>query len=108
MQTKIALSALTATLLVPLPLARADVGCFGYVFRFVPDGTTNAEGRTRTGQPCQMGFGVLGADIEDLQIIVRPSHGVLGISKKEANRRYVAYAPTSGFVGHDRFEVFVQ
>jgi hypothetical protein len=50
----------------------------------------------------------LGADVEDLRIIVRPSHGGRGISKKEANWRHVAYAPATGFVGHDRFEVYVE
>jgi hypothetical protein len=42
-----------------------------------------------------------------LRITVRPLHGVLGLSAKEANRRYIAYAP-SGFVGPDRFEVYLQ
>jgi hypothetical protein len=55
-----------------------------------------------------MAFGLSGTDIEVLQITVRPSHGVLGTSEKEANRRYIAYAPSAGFVGRDRFELYIQ
>jgi len=39
---------------------------------------------------------------------MRPSHGILGSSGKKGNRRYVASAPSPGFVGRDRFEVYVQ
>jgi hypothetical protein len=63
---------------------------------------------TRAGQPCQMSFGLGGANILALEIRVRPAHGVLGISEKEENRRYIAYAPHKGFVGHDQFEVLVR
>jgi hypothetical protein len=72
------------------------------------NGITHVEGTTHEGQPCQMVFGLLGSDIEMVRITVRPSHGILGASEKEANRRYVAYAPRAGFVGHDRFEVFIR
>jgi len=108
MRTELALAALATTLLLPVPLARADSRCVDNWFPFVPNGTTYAEGNTRAGQPCQMGFGVRGANIEALRTIVRPSHGVLGSSDKEGNRRYIAYAPKAGFVGRDRFEVHIQ
>jgi hypothetical protein len=107
MRTELAL-ALSATLLIPVPSARADVRCFDHPTPAVPNGTTYAEGHTRAGQPCQAAFGLAGANIEVLRIIVRPLHGVLGGSAKEGNRRYVAYAPSAGFVGHDRFELYIQ
>ena len=69
---------------------------------------TYVDGNTHAGQPCQIGFGLTGTDIEALRIVVRPSHGIVGASAKEANRRYIAYAPSVGFVGHDRFELHVQ
>jgi hypothetical protein len=43
-----------------------------------------------------------------LQIAVPPAHGVLGVSEKEGTRRYVAYVPQKGFVGHDRFEIYLR
>jgi hypothetical protein len=30
------------------------------------------------------------------------------LSAQEENRRYIAYAPSPGYVGRDRFEVFLQ
>ncbi|SRR5579871_1151471 len=108
MRTGLALVALAAALLLPAQSALADVGCVGHRFRFVRNGITYVEGNTHIGQPCQIGFGVLGTDIEALRVVVRPSHGVLGASEKEANRRYIAYVPSTGFVGRDRFEVHVQ
>jgi hypothetical protein len=103
MQTKLMLAALV-TLLLP---ARS-VACVGGLPMFVPDGTTYAAGNTRTGQPCQFGLGLLGGNVEVLRITVRPLHGILGLSAQEENRRYIAYAPSAGFVGHDRFEVYLQ
>jgi len=50
----------------------------------------------------------LKADIEALQTVARPSHGILGSSDKEGHLRFMAYAPQSGFVGFDQFEVLVQ
>jgi hypothetical protein len=108
MRSEIALAALAAALLLSVQSARADVGCVGHRFSFVPNGITYVEGSTRAGQPCQFGFGLAGSNIEALRIIVRPLHGVLGSSDKEANRRYIAYAPSAGFVGRDRFEVHIQ
>ncbi len=29
-------------------------------------------------------------------------------SAKEGSRRYVAYAPSAGFIGRDRFEVYIE
>jgi hypothetical protein len=66
----------------------------------------NVEASTRAGHPCQITLGLLGANVSALEIIVRPAHGILGASEKEENRRYVAYVPQAGFVGHDRFEIF--
>jgi len=75
---------------------------------FVPGGTTNVEGATRVGQPCQMGFGVQGGTVQNLRITERPLHGMLGMAPQEQNRRFIAYAPAAGFVGRDRFEVLLQ
>jgi hypothetical protein len=108
MRTETAPAALAAVLLLSVQSARADVGCVGHRFSFVPNGTTYVEGNTRVGQPCQIGFGLAGSNIEALRIIARPLHGVLGSSEKEANRRYIAYSPSAGFVGRDRFEVHIQ
>jgi len=108
MRTGSILIALAATVLLPLPSARANVGCVDHPFSFVPNGRTYVAARTRMGQPCQMGFGIRGSNIETLRIIVRPSHGVLGSSAQEANRRYIAYVPSAGFIGRDRFEVHIQ
>jgi len=108
MRTKSFAVAFFAIAILPIPSARADVGCIGMRFPLRRDGTTSVEGHTRTGQPCQMAFGLSGANIEALRTVVKPSHGVLGTSHKEANRRYLAYAPSAGFVGRDRFEVYVQ
>jgi hypothetical protein len=87
--------------------SRTGVECTDSV-GFVPNGITHREAHTSAGQPCQMGFGMMGGNIEELQIVVRPGHGVLGVSKKEENRRYIAYVPQAGYVGRDRFEVFVR
>jgi hypothetical protein len=82
--------------------------CIGSNWDLVPNGTAFMEGRTRAGQPCQIGFGMRGGDVEALEIVVRPAHGGLGASGKQENRRFVAYVPASGFLGRDRFEVFVR
>ena len=82
--------------------------CTGGYFNAVRNGTTSVEGHTSAGQPCQIGFGNRGGDVETLEIVVRPAHGGLGASGKQENRRFVAYVPAHGFVGHDRFEVFVR
>ncbi len=108
MRTGLVLAALASASLVPTQSVLAEVGCVGHRFRFVSNGITYVEGNTHSGQPCQIGFGVAGTDIEALRITVRPSHGVVGSSEKEANRRYIAYAPSAGFVGRDRFEVHIQ
>lgn len=108
MRTGLFLVALTTASLLLAQSVRADVGCVGHRFRFVSNGITYVEGNTHAGQPCQFGFGLAGTDIEALRITVRPSHGVVGSSAKEANRRYIAYAPSAGFVGRDRFELRIQ
>src|SRR5215470_9172066 len=97
----------TASFLSPQS-APAQGGCVGQRFSFVPNGITYVDGNTHAGQPCQIGFGLAGTDIEALRIVVRPSHGIVGASAKQANRRYIAYAPSVGFGGHDRFELHVQ
>ena len=108
MRTKLFVVTFIAIPILPIPWAHAEVGCIGHRFPLKRDGTTYVEGSTRAGQPCQMGFGFSGSDIEVVQTVVKPSHGVLGSSAKEGNRRYIAYAPAAGFVGRDRFEVYVR
>jgi len=83
-------------------------GCAGGHWDLVPNGITFIEGHTTAGQPCQLGFGLRGGDVEALQIVAPPAHGGLGASGKQENRRFIAYVPASGFVGHDRFEVLVR
>ncbi|SRR5579871_1978933 len=99
---------LAATLLLPCHFAMADVGCLIGRSGWVPNGVTYTRGRTHAGQPCQIVLGRLGAEIEGVRTTVRPSHGILGSSAREGNRRYLAYVPNSGFVGLDRFEVGFQ
>ena len=82
--------------------------CIGGGFDMVRNGTTYVEGHTSAGQPCQIGFGMRGGDVEALQIVVPPAHGGLGASGRQENRRFVAYVPAHRFVGHDRFEVLVR
>jgi hypothetical protein len=104
-QTTLASAALVAVLFLSDQSAAA---CVDRLPRFVPDGITYTAGSTRAGQPCQIGLGLLGGNVEDLRITMRPTHGILGLSAKEENRRYIAYAPSAGFVGYDRFEVYLQ
>jgi hypothetical protein len=104
------LPAVIAVLVLADQPARAQLrtaGCIGQ-WDLVPNGTTFVEGHTTAGQPCQIGFGLRGGNVETLEIVVRPAHGGLGASGKQENRRFVAYVPAQGFVGHDRFEVFVR
>jgi hypothetical protein len=105
------LPAVTAALLVADQSASAQsstgIGCVDNSFGFVSNGITNVEAHTHVGQACQIAFGRRGS-IVTLQIPVRPTHGILGASEKEGNRRYVAYVPQKGFVGHDRFEVYLR
>ncbi len=108
MRMRLFLSVVGAVLVLADQSARAQSRpglCTGGPFSFVRNGTTHVEGHTSTGHPCQIGFGMRGGNVEALEIVVRPAHGVLGASEKEANRRYVGYAPAAGFAGHDRFEV---
>jgi hypothetical protein len=72
------------------------------------NGTTSVEGRTRAGQPCQMGFGLRGGDVESLQVVVQAAHGAVSASGKQANKRFLAYFPHAGFVGRDGFELLVR
>ena len=105
------LPAVIAILVLPDQPARAQLQtarCIGSNWNLVLNGTTNVEGHTTAGQPCQIGFGLRGGDVETLDIVVRPAHGGLGASGKQENRRFVAYVPANGFVGRDRFEVFVR
>jgi hypothetical protein len=108
MRTTSFVIAFIAISLLPIASSQAQVGCIGHRFSFKRDGITYVEGSTHAGQPCQIVFGIGGSDIEVVRTAVKPSHGVLGSSAKEGNRRYIAYAPSAGFVGHDRFEVYVQ
>jgi hypothetical protein len=112
MRLRLFFSMIIAFLCVADPPAHAQprpgTGCIGHFFNLVRNGITNLEAHTREGQPCQIGFGLRGSNIETLRIVMRPAHGVLGASEKEQNRRYVAYAPRAGFVGRDRFELLVR
>jgi len=101
-------AALATALLLLAQSAPVSAACVGRIPPFVPDGTTYTAGSTPAGQPCQFGLGLLGGHVQVLRITVRPLHGVLGLSAQEENRRYIAYAPTAGYVGPDRFEVFLQ
>jgi len=92
----------------PVRAQPRTAGCFGGAVDFVPNSTMLVAGHTTAGQPCQIGFGLRGGNVETLQIVVRPAHGGLGASGKQENRRFVAYVPAHGFVGRDRFEVFVR
>jgi hypothetical protein len=74
----------------------------------VRNGTTFVEGNTSVGQPCQIGFGLRGGDVEALQVVVQGPHGAVSTSGKQENKRFLAYFPKSGFVGHDRFELFIR
>jgi hypothetical protein len=105
------LTAVIAILVLADQPARAQpqtARCIAGNWNLVLNGTTFVEGHTSAGQPCQIGFGNRGGDVETLEIVVRPAHGGLGASGKQENRRLVAYVPASGFVGRDRFEVFVR
>jgi hypothetical protein len=111
MRMRLFLAAVIAILLVADQSAHAQTRpgrCADAPFTFVRNGTTHLEGYTTAGHPCQVGFGMMGGNVEALQVVVRPTHGMLGTSEKEANRRFVAYAPKAGFVGRDRFEVFAR
>jgi len=106
--TRHLMAAAAAALLLLAQSAPVSAACVGQIPRFVPDGTTYGAGSTRVGQPCQFGFGLQGGTVQVLRVTVRPLHGVLGVSGQEDNRRYVAYAPKAGYVGSDRFELFLQ
>jgi hypothetical protein len=83
-------------------------GCVGHHYELARNGTTSVEGHTRAGQPCQMGFGIAGGDVEALQIVVQAAHGAVSASGKQENRRFLAYFPHAGFAGRDRFELLVR
>ena|ERR1700722_5740982 len=101
----------SSTLAAVLLLAAQSVpvsACVGQLPPFVPDGVTYTAGSIRSGRPCQIGLGLQGGTVQVLRVTMRPLHGVLGLSAQEENRRYIAYAPSPGYVGRDRFEVFLQ
>jgi hypothetical protein len=83
-------------------------GCIGHHYDLARNGTTSVEGHTRAGQPCQMGFGIMGGDVEALQVAVQAAHGAVSASDKQENRRFLAYFPHAGFVGRDGFELLVR
>jgi hypothetical protein len=102
------LTALAGALLLPVSSAHAGVGCLDSRWFWAPYGVTHAVGSTRASTPCQLSFGERGGIIEALRIVARPSHGTLGAAAPEGSRRYLAYVPANGFVGHDRFELHIQ
>jgi hypothetical protein len=111
MRTKSFILVLIAATIVPtLSASAANVGCVGSGFVWYVNKTTHVQASTRAGQPCQIRFfrrGKVG-EIPVLQTVVKPEHGVLGISAKEGSQRYIAYAPSPRFVGRDRFEVHIE
>jgi hypothetical protein len=111
MRTKSFILAFIAATIVPtLSASAANVGCVRSRFVWHIDRTTHVQASTRAGQPCQIRFfrssGV--GEIAVLQTVVKPAHGVLGMSAKEGSQRYLAYAPSPGFFGRDRFEVHIE
>jgi hypothetical protein len=109
MRTKSLILVFIAATIVPtLSASAANVGCVSSGFLWYINRTTHVQASTRAGQPCQIRFGRVAGEIAVLQTVVKPAHGVLGISAKEGSRRYLAYAPSPGFVGRDRFEVYIE
>jgi hypothetical protein len=110
MKMRLLLPAVAAALLLAGQPARAQSraggGCLAR-WDWAP-GATHAMGSTRAGTPCQLGFGERGGIIQALRITVRPSHGILGKATPEGGRYYLAYVPAARFVGHDRFELYIQ
>jgi hypothetical protein len=111
MRTKSFILAFIAATIVPtLSASAANVCCVSSGFRWFINRTTHVQASTRAGQPCQIRFfrysGV--GEIAVLQTVVKPAHGVLGISAMEGSRRFIAYAPSPGFVGRDHFEVHIE
>jgi hypothetical protein len=102
------LAVIAATIVPTLSASAANVGCVRTGFNWYINRTTPVQASTRAGQPCQLRFGRVVGEIAVLQTVVKPAHGVLGISAKEGGRRFLAYAPSPGFVGHDRFEVHIE
>jgi hypothetical protein len=105
MRTNLFILTLAAATVMPILSASA---CTGGSFSWRVNGTTQVQGSTRVGKPCQIRFGRVVGEISLLQTVVKPSHGVLGISAKEGSHRYIAYSPSPGFVGRDRFEIYIE
>jgi hypothetical protein len=105
MRKSVFIVTLVAATIMPVLSASA---CVSTGFRWYTNQTTHVQGSTRAGKPCQIRFNEVVGEIAVIQTVVKPSHGVLGISGKEGAKRYIAYAPSPGFVGHDRFEVYVE
>jgi len=111
MRTKSFILAFIAATIVPtLSASAANVGCVSSRFVWHINRTTHVQASTLAGQPCQIRFfrSSRVGEVAVLQTVVKPAHGVLGISAKEGNRRFIAYVPSPGFVGRDRFEVHIE
>jgi hypothetical protein len=111
MRTKSFILAFIAATIVPtLSASAANVGCVSSRFTWYINRTTHVQASTLAGQPCQIRFfrSSRVGEVAVLQTVVKPAHGVLGISAKEGSQRFIAYAPSPGFVGRDRFEVHIE
>jgi hypothetical protein len=111
MRTKLFLLTFIAATIVPaVSVSAANVGCVSSRFNWYNNRTTHVQASTRAGQPCQIRFfrSSKVGEVAVLQTVVKPAHGVLGISGKEGSQRFIAYAPSPGFVGRDQFEVHIE
>jgi len=111
MRTKSFILAFIAATIVPtLSASAANVGCVSSRFIWYINRTTHVQASTLAGQPCQIRFfrSSRVGEVAVLQTVVKPAHGVLGISAEEGSQRFIAYAPSPGFVGRDRFEVHIE
>jgi hypothetical protein len=103
------LPAVIAVLLLagqPASAYATPTGCVS-TFGLKRDSIRNVVARTRPGQPCQI---ILGwrSRVDVVQIVEPPAQGAVGAPEKEGERRRFAYVPRAGFIGHDRFEVYVR
>ena len=75
------------------------------------DSIKNAEVHVRVGHPCRINFYSLAGwrlGIHTVEIVMPPEHGTLSTSDKRGGRGIMTYMPQPGFIGHDRFDVYVR
>ena len=108
------LPAVTAILLLADQSAWAQSsrpGCLVNPGIIPTDSIKNAEVHVRSGHPCQINFYSLAGwrlGIHTVEIVVPPAHGTLRTSDKSGGRGIMTYMPQPGFIGQDRFDVFVE